>query len=133
MLHVLLSSLCVHEGTAVPFTLGVSLKDESGFGMQDSRPLMDRARLLADPVKKRSPRECVRLTPVLAGSHGRSRFQRVGQDEKRVALLLDSYPTSPRQNPGPTSERRGPDSNRCTRLCRPLPNLSATAPARLPS
>src|SRR5215204_5998064 len=25
-------------------------------------------------------------------------------------------------------ERRGPDSNRCTRLCRPLPNLSATAP-----
>jgi hypothetical protein len=24
--------------------------------------------------------------------------------------------------------RRGPDSNRCTRLCRPLPNLSATAP-----
>ena len=92
MLHVLLGSLCVHEGTAVPFTLGVSLKDESGFGMQDSRPLMDRARLLADPVKKRSPRECVRLTPVLPGSHGRSRFQRVGQDEKRVALLLDFLP-----------------------------------------
>ena len=30
-------------------------------------------------------------------------------------------------------KRRGADSNRCTRLCRPLPNLSATAPARLPS
>ena len=26
------------------------------------------------------------------------------------------------------SERRGPESNRCTRLCRPLPNHSATAP-----
>src|SRR5438045_3926568 len=28
-------------------------------------------------------------------------------------------------------ERRGPESNRCTRLCRPLPNHSATAPARV--
>jgi hypothetical protein len=31
-------------------------------------------------------------------------------------------------NPMTKPERRRADSNRCTRLCRPLPNLSATAP-----
>ena len=29
---------------------------------------------------------------------------------------------------GPTAKRRRADSNRCTRLCRPLPNHSATSP-----
>ena len=50
-------------------------------------------------------------------------------------LKLD-VPIGPRHLHGGNvngEKRRGPDSNRCTRLCRPLPNLSATAPARLPS
>src|SRR5215211_4410881 len=40
------------------------------------------------------------------------------------------FAARPAGTPNETMRRRGPDSNRCTRLCRPLPNPSATAPGR---
>ena len=50
-----------------------------------------------------------------------------------LALIESGHGINPLQIERSYGRRRGPDSNRCTRLCRPLPNLSATAPPRLPS
>ena len=48
--------------------------------------------------------------------------------------LADGFACRDRSETGSAGQgqRRGPDSNRCTRLCRPLPNLSATAPGDVP-
>jgi site-specific recombinase XerC len=50
-----------------------------------------------------------------------------------LAVVESGVGINPQHREDSWGIRRGPDSNRCTRLCRPLPNLSATAPARLPS
>jgi hypothetical protein len=43
--------------------------------------------------------------------------------------VVNTYGPDPWRAPNcPWRRRRRADSNRCTRLCRPLPNLSATAP-----
>jgi hypothetical protein len=52
------------------------------------------------------------------------RLRRVGA-KRRTQVSTEKRMTFP-------EKRRGAESNRCTGLCRPLPNLSATAPARVP-
>ncbi len=71
----------------------------------------------------------VRIERLPRGALAQSRGSaRPAHDVPGLVLSAFSTRLCPAWCAKPCIERRGADSNRCTRLCRPLPNLSATAP-----
>jgi hypothetical protein len=102
--------------TAAP-TSAATPSPPAGYGTADaSRPSPEHS----GTSRSGRPTTSMRTSPPRTSRPTSPAFSPQGNDASGINPL--------REHPLAAAQRRGPDSNRCTRLCRPLPNHSATAP-----